>query len=193
MKAGELRRLLEGVAGDSWDEDRDYLGMSRIWECPRRLYRALVRGRRRPGPQGLRYCHEGMLHEKDVVERLVSAGVEVVNCQRELVAEWDVRFKGHIDGEIEGELLEIKSVSERRFEEVRNRPDGRHLDQCQMYMLFGGYEKGMIVYKCRENGLMWVVPVTRKEDVGERLVRKARMVLEAVDVGEAPECSCGRC
>ncbi|MEI6474569.1 MAG: hypothetical protein WCO75_04180, partial [Planctomycetota bacterium] len=53
------------------------------------------------------------------VKRLLEQGIEVTNRQRELIAPWDERFRGHIDGELDGELIEIKSVNDDRFETVK--------------------------------------------------------------------------
>lgn len=188
----ELRKALEGVL-DEWEE-RDYLGMSQIWDCPLRLYRGLVYGRRPPGRTGLLYCHEGYVHQRDVLERLERAGIVVSDQERELVAPFDDRFRGHIDGVVGGRLLEIKSVNRRGFEWVmRHGARDRHVDQVQAYLRYGGWGEAAIVYKCRDDGDLWVVEVGRDEGLGDLVEEKARGVLGAVDRGEPPGCECGRC
>lgn len=196
----ELRKLLEDTRIFAEFEERDYLGISQIWKCPRELYLDLVNGRERPGIQLARLFHEGYIHEADVLEQLEAAGVEVWNTGREVTAPWDGRFRGHIDGEVAGEvegerqLLEIKSVTREKFELVmRHGPLKRHLDQARMYLRYGDYERGLIVYKEREGGDIWVCEVWRSEEREIGLEEKARHVLLGVDEGISPGCECGRC
>jgi hypothetical protein len=143
----------------------------------------------------VRYFHEGYLHERDVIERLEAAGVPVLNRQRELVAEWDERFRGHIDGEVDGDLLEIKGLEDgQALDNVRKMgPRSRDRSQVQAYMRYGEYYRALIVYKVRSNGEMWVCWLRRDDEMGEEIERKARMVLQAVDDDQAPECTCGYC
>jgi len=193
MDALELKKvLLEAVAND-WDDGRQYLGMSMIGQCPRKLYYDLVEGRRQPGVQGVLYCHEGYVHERDVRARLEQMGVEVEEVGKELVA-FGGRVQGHIDGMVGGVLLEVKSVDAHGLENVRDMgAKARHFDQVQAYMHWGGYERALVVYKERESGELWVCEVVRNAEVGQKLEGKAREILAAVDAGEPPECECGHC
>lgn len=195
MEAKVLRRVLDGSIADEWDDGRDYLGMSVIGQCPRHLYDRMVNGRRKSGRRNVRRCHEGLIHEADVIKRLEAADVPVVNRGRELVGPFERRFLGHIDGEVDGDLLEIKTVEDLgALQNVMDRgARPRDRDQMQAYMRYGGYERALIVYKCRADGDMWVVEVWRDDAEGGRLEEKARVVLEAVDSGEPPACVCGRC
>ena len=197
MKPGELRRAIEAwtVRNSGHDAERSYLGMSQIARCPAELYDDLVDGREAPGPGLCALFHEGYLHQYDVERCLGDLGL--FGPGRELVAEWDARFRGHTDGELldePPELLEIKSVNAERFTWVReeNRCFEEHYDQVQMYLLHGGYERGMVLYKDRENGRVWPVPVRLDLKRARELVEKARAVLRAVDEGRRPRCTCGR-
>lgn len=197
MKAGELRRLLEGVTDAVWEE-RDYLGMSRIGECPLQLYRDMRSGRRRPSGAGMRYCYEGYLHERDILYRFETQGVPITDKGAELVAPFDERFRGHVDGVArmdgdEPELIEVKSVSTEMFERIRSHPRPADLDQVQIYLRYGEWERGNLIYKCRSNGKIWVAPILRRDELGEELEAKAQLVLRAVDEGIPPACRCGRC
>ncbi len=194
MNPALLKRAIEDVLDEF--EERDYLGMSAISTCPRELYRRMVDGRPRPDAQGKRYCHEGYLHEDDIVRRLDRAGWKVLNRGRELVAPFDKRFAGHIDGDFDGALmLEIKSVKLERFDEIArtNRAPDAHYEQVQVYLRYGGYSSCMLIYKCREDGQVWALEVERNDKVGARLEEKARKVLEAIDRVEPPACRCGHC
>jgi hypothetical protein len=130
----------------------------------------------------------------DMMTRLEGMGM-LGKGERELAAEWDERFRGHTGGELEdGTLLAIKSCSTERFRVVKERKRAAQPDyeQVQMYMLYGGYETAVVVYKCRETGEVWPIKVWGHGPTQERLVAKAKAVLAAVDVGERPVCGCGR-
>ena len=193
MRAEELSdRLL--LAVDGW-EGRDYLGMSQIGGCPRWLYEKLTNGQQQPGRRALLAMHEGRMHRRDILERLKVAGVAVTGQGRELTAGFDERVRGHVQGEIDGDLLLIKTVRDwDALSQVMERgPRPRDRDQIQMYMRYGGWQRGLIIYKDRQGGDVWVCWASVDEERGARLERKARMILAAVDAGEAPECECGRC
>jgi hypothetical protein len=190
----EFRKVLEEAALGDFDESRDYLGMSQIGRCPRVLWRDLTNGRQRPGFKGLVYCHEGLVHQADVVDRLRVAGIDLHRREEELIAPWDGRFRGHVDGEVEGALLEIKSLSVAGMENVRfHGPRRRDRLQVQAYMHYGGWDRALIVYKCWDTGRLWVEEVLYNEGVAGELEDKAREVLAAVDGGPRPRCTCGKC
>lgn len=187
-----LKHLLEDSADDH--EDRHYLGMSAISQCPRKLYREMVSGRDRPDRSSLILFHEGYVHERDIVDRLAKIGFPVRNAQRELIAPWDERLRGHIDGEVDGELLEVKSLNADRFEQVRERgPFSAHADQAQLYMRYGGYPSAVLIYKSREMGALWIERVFYNEARAQVLEDRARMILLAVDRREPPVCTCVYC
>jgi hypothetical protein len=195
MLAESMRQELEDVIAGEGDDGRTYLGMSQIGKCARQLYLDLVNGRESPRGLALARCHEGMLHQRDVVERLERAGVPVLEQNRELVAPFDERHRGHIDGEVDGDLLEIKSLETLGdlADIKKNGPREHDQAQVQAYLRYGDYQRGLIVYKVRANGALWVAYVLRDDAAGERLERKARDVLAALDRGLPPACTCGHC
>ncbi len=193
MKPDVLRRQLEDVLTE-FDEDRSYLGMSSIGKCPRFLYDTFVHGRSSPNLQTKRYCHEGYVHEADILERMCLAGLDVRDHNLELVAPFDDRFQGHIDGRLDDWLIEIKSVDDDRFSKVIERGAYfEHMDQCQMYMRYSGLREALIIYKCRNTGELYLYTLHRSEEHGQRLEQKAKDILAAVDAGRPPACLCGRC
>ena len=190
MDGKNLKAVLNGTLNDF--EERDYLGMSAISQCPRRLYNNMMYGQPRPSLKSARLFHEGYLHEHDVIMRLLKTGVAVTNLGRELIAPFDGRFRGHIDGEIDGDLLEIKSVNDERFAMVMDDgPFDEHCDQVQLYMRFGGYARAVIVYKCRTDGDIWTEEVARDDQRGAILEKKAKGLLAMLDRSEPPKCTCG--
>lgn len=190
-----LQKILDESAKDRFEPDRRYLGMSAIGCCPLKLWREMTYGRETPDMQAMRYFHEGYLHEDDVVARLAKAGVKIENRQARLVAPFDERFAGHVDGTLDGKLIEIKSVNNGRFTEVEigGKPLREHAAQCQIYMRYGGYPAALVVYKERDKGRVRVVELARDEAEGERLERKAEEILHRVDTGVEPACTCGWC
>lgn len=174
--------------------DRKYLGMSQIGRCPVVIYRNWF-----TGVDGSNFFHRmaytGYMHELDVLTRLREIGVARLD-RREMVADFDDRFRGHIDGVTEwGDLLEIKSVSAHKYEMVcyHNRALHEHNDQVQMYMLYGGFRYAWFIYVNRESFEHKVIRVPFFRDVAAKLVEKAKRVLAAIDSGVEPECECGRC
>ena len=191
----DIRRTLD----DAIDvfERRTYLGMSHISDCPRAQYRAVTQGTKAPGLSSKRYCHEGLLHEADIVARLNDAGLTVYDQQLEIIAPFDPRFVGHIDGRLEdGSLIEVKSVSDtERLEQIKR--DGAryaHRWQVQAYMAYGVFDLAYLIYKARINGALWVLPIVPEPSIQRRIEEKAKRILAAVDNKAAiPNCTCGRC
>jgi hypothetical protein len=189
----EMRDRLTGVLSEN--QERNYLGMSSIGSCPRRLYFEMKNGRAMPGPSLKRLFHEGHLHEQDLLARLQQAGYVVDLYQLELVAPFDARFRGHIDGVLDGTLLEIKSVNDQRFMIVQDLGAlAEHRAQAQIYMRYGGFAEALLIYKQRSYGELYFVALRHDEHESALLEAKARMILNAVDgKGALPACSCRRC
>lgn len=180
-----------------FETGRKYLGMSRITECPARLYRECLNGRAHElNEAAARRCYRGYLFEHDAHTRLEAAGIYLPGSGKEVRADFDERFRGHTDGETtEGDLLEIKSVADRIFEGVqrtRRALDG-HIAQVQMYLRYGGYGHGLIVYIDTETFQHYVADVWPNRAEQERWIEKAGQVLAGIDAGQPPKCSCGRC
>ena len=178
-------------------ETRSYLGMSQVAYCARAAYDRFV-----DGDPGLtqdsflhRMCYVGYLFEEDVLRRLREMKIAVLD-RREVVAGFDDRLRGHIDGLTRwGDLLEIKSVTSSKFELVdrQGRALYEHLDQVQLYMHYGGWKYAWIVYVCRETFEHRVIRVRYEEARAARLEEKARRILKAIDERERPACECGYC
>jgi hypothetical protein len=180
------------TAENSGHEDRRYLGMSRISECPRRLYFEVLNGTPATESDKLRF-YAGYLWERDVVSRLKSLGLYSANS-REITA-LGGRFVGHTDGEIEGDLLEIKSVTSNKYERLLRdkRLPSNHFRQIQTYMLHGKYQRAFVVYVVRDMGDIHVEEVRCIPKIGETMTEKARRILSAIDAGNPPQCECGNC
>lgn len=193
----ELEIRIDGhVRLHSGLEQRSYLGMSVVAQCARKAYDNFVDGPT-TGNDDFRHrmCYVGYLFEADVLHRLREMKIAVLD-RREVVAGFDDRLRGHIDGVTTwGDLLEIKSVSTHKFELVcqQGRALHEHYDQVQLYMRFGGWRYAWMVYVCRETFAHKVIKVARHERRGEELEAKARSILAAIDRRERPQCECGYC
>ncbi len=188
------------------EQRRAYLGMSQIGRCPRQLYWAMVEGRSDTEMNEQRhwFCWTGYLHEAAMLELL---GVDVSQQGVEIVADFDRRFRGHVDCVLDSSgIAEIKSVSWRKFQRIRewNRPDHLHMKQVQSYLHHGipgaVWDRAFIIYLARDvpfpewRGFpIWVFGVPYNEALARMLDVKAQRILAAVDAGTPPECECGRC
>jgi len=199
MNAMDVKTALRDdlLSHSRFEAQRKYLGMSRLGECPLRLYRECLNGRgHEANERAARRAARGYLFEGDMIARLTQAGVYRPDSMREVKADFDARLRGHTDGEsVDGDLIEIKSCRSETFERVvqERRAVGAHYDQTQLYLRYGGYGHGMIVYVNTETYDDFVVDVWPSENTQGKLIAKARMVLAAIDNGEPPICTCGRC
>lgn len=175
-----------------FERRRPYLSMSHIADCPVEQYRYFVYGQI-PNEMTHRMAFLGYKYEEILREILTQTGV-LKPISRELVADFNPLFKGHIDGETQdGDLLEIKSVSAKKFEMALRGPLRKHVLQVQCYLHFGGYRHAELIYVSREDFAHKVFHITYRQAQAELLVEKAKRVLYAIDVQEEPDCECGRC
>ncbi len=180
-------------ANSGFETKRTYVGMSHLGDCPADQFAAF-----RDGLTETDYNHRmaylGYALEYIEKDILVKTGV-LRSVGREVVAEFDNRIRGHIDGEtVDGDLVEIKTVSAVKFEKVieSDKALRDHFYQVQAYMHFGGYRHAEIIYICREDFRHYVIHVPYVRSVGEQIEAKARRVLAAIDEDRQPPCECKR-
>lgn len=197
MKQTEIDKKVQAYiqAHSGYDVKRDYLGMSGIGRCSRELYDKFFNPTQ-PTDEIYRGCYLGYLWEDEMKDVLEGAGIYKQNSERELIAPFDARFVGHTDGETkDGNLVEIKSVTSRALERVKQ--EGRikreHFAQVQTYMRFGEYFQTLVALVSRDPLEFYFVTVPRVESVGLKMEEKARNVLAAIDAKLRPACECGYC
>jgi hypothetical protein len=176
------------------NQHRHYLGMSQISKCPQVVVGELANGVD-VSDFHHRMAYTGYMHELDVLQRLREMNVAVLD-RREVVAEFDDRLRGHIDGLTAwGDLLEIKSVSTHKYELVvyHGRALHEHAEQVQLYMRYGGWQYTWIIYVNRETFEHRVVRVAYNPKQADLLEDKARRILAAIDGKGEPDCECGKC
>lgn len=209
MKANEIQEILMGnFRRLSGHEFRDYLGMSGIGRCPREQYFKVVD--LQPAADRLTwYGMVGYALEAKVVERLQVDGYDdVAQVRRELIAEFDGRYRGHTDHEMpDGTLVEVKTISWRGYLKIWYAGKGKrdHVAQCQAYMRHGGFPHCVLIYTPRDvpHGEWEQAPaiplpfltldVTPDPQAQDRLDEQAKHILSAIDAGKPPRCLCGYC
>jgi gamma-glutamylcyclotransferase (GGCT)/AIG2-like uncharacterized protein YtfP len=195
MQTNEIEAKIMGyIRGNSgFETHRDYLGMSHLGECPRKLYDQYM-----DGQMASDRAHLGAFagYSMEKIEKEVLAGAGILKSgyiEGELVG-FDPLLRGHIDGvTVDGDLLEIKSVNTHKFDALERGALREHVEQVQAYMHFGAYKQAVIVYVCRETFQHKVVRVYYDGDMARRLVANARVVLSAIHNEKPPACLCGRC
>jgi hypothetical protein len=176
------------------DAHRSYLGMSDVAKCARQAYDRFVDGAEL-NDYHHRMSYVGYLFEQDILRNMREIRVATLD-RRELVAGFDDRLRGHIDGVTAwGDLLKIKSLTLSKFSLIcqQARALHEHNDQVQLYMRYGGWRYAWIVYVCRETYERKVFRVRYDEARAAALEVKAMLILAAIDRRERPKCECGYC
>lgn len=173
---------------------RDYLGISKIADCPRRAALEYRNGIT-PTEESHRNSFMGYEQEARVLQIVGAVGM-LRRVNVEVVAPFDNRLRGHLDGDVsDTDLIEIKSVSLSKFQKIREskRALTRHYIQVQLYMQYGGYKRAWIIYRCRETYEHEVICVEHSHNSAMKYEGKARRILAAIDSDEIPACECGYC
>jgi hypothetical protein len=176
------------------DQHRNYLGISKISECPRKVVNEYFHGIE-PSEQAYRMCFAGY-EQEDSVKKMLLPVLRNEGAVHEVIAGFDSRLRGHTDGEtVDGNLLEIKSVSTSKFNKVSQtkRVLQNHYQQIQLYMHFGGWKSAWVVYRCRETYEHIVIKVAYNQNIAMALEEKAKRILRYIDEGTTPPCECGNC
>ncbi len=191
MKATDLERILMDwtLRHSGYDEQRHYIGLSGIADCPRILYHRYFN--ETPATPALklrtRYSYE---LEAILIERLT--GIGVYKKRKEPITAYHGVVQGHVDGEISGDLLEIKTV-----------PLGDHIPngripakvywQCQGYMYYGHYPATLCLYFARDSGQFKIFDVWPDRKIMMTIDRKIQDLIETIHKTQPPRCECGRC
>jgi len=178
------------------DAKRNYLGISSIGKCPRQVVRDFLYGKGDLTLQAHQMCYGGYLFEADLRNRLADMGFKVTQAGLEVIAPFDQRLRGHIDGVLfETDLLEAKSLNRTKFEKVKttHMALSEHFAQVQLYMKYGPWEKCWVVYVCRETLEHHVVKVTYLHTQAIKFEMKAQRILAHIDSEILPPCECRYC
>lgn len=184
------------IQNSGLDVKREYLGISAIGKCPRQVVREYVNGKSEITLRDHQMCYGGYLFEADLRNRLGDMGFKITKVGHEVIAPFDDRLRGHIDGEIfNTDLLEVKSLKRHKFEKVKQTHQAlfEHFAQVQLYMKYGSWSRCWIVYMDRESLEHHVVKVGYLHTQGIKFEQKAQRILEHIDAGTLPACECRYC
>jgi hypothetical protein len=105
--------------------------------------------------------------------------------------------EGHPDGLIKYDghtnLIDIKTVPRTAYLPVPPRLPNKVFFQLQAYLHFTEYVHAHAIYIARDTGICRVIGVTRNDGFGLKIERRINRILDAVDSGTPPRCTCHRC
>lgn len=197
MSVLNIKEAVESYIKDhsNLDLKREYLGMSAIGCCSKEIYRRHFNSMI-PRLTDYRNSYRGYTLENHFRTVLEAAEVLEKNSGIELIAGFDKRFKGHIDGHTANrELIEIKSMASDRWDKVEatGKIPYRNFLQVQAYMKYGSFDSAYVV--CINTGTFEVasINIVRNTRLQSELEEKAKMILKCIDDSTEPVCECGRC
>jgi len=190
-----LTKIIEYITENSGFElKRSYISISHLSECPRKIVREYLDGFTLE-EHTHRMAYAGYESEDNMKNMLRLLGfLETENV--EVVAPFDERLRGHLDGVWEDSVIEIKSVSRRQFDKIVQKTDRipwKHYVQVQMYMRYSGLGRALVFYRNRETYEHMVIAIPFNGPQALKFEDKAKHILAAIDDGRLPECECGKC
>ena len=193
----EIKQILqEKVAATCrYEAKRNYLSMSKIAECSRKIALEFVNGTK-PDYNTKARCWLGYNFEDIVAQWLIEEKILLPESRGKEISVFGGKFKGHIDGHSnQMKLIEIKSVSTDKFERILRdiKVPTKNFFQTQTYMYNGGFKEAMIIYVCRETMEFEVRSFNRVDKIGQRMNEKALRILDALNNMKIPVCDCGYC
>ena len=83
-----------------------------------------------------------------------------------------------------GELpVELKSINKKGFEALR-RPKPEHTVQLQMYLNMGGYDKGTVLYECKDDQTIKTFLLDRDEVLWDKLLKRMYAIQDMLAMPE---------
>lgn len=142
---------------------------------------------------------EGVLHESAAIDELKHAGFEIVEQQRAFQLDKPL-ITGHIDGVLryngEDFCFDIKSTSPYIFEKMNSSEDmlfskrfyhRMYPAQLQIYLLMGGHEIGLFIFKNKLTGELKPIWMQIDYDYAEQILKRAERVYKALREEKPPE------
>ena len=173
---------------------RQHLGLSEIGhKCPRWLWYAHHNTPSKP-VEGriIRLFRTGNIIEDAIISDLESIGIEVTDRQREVeIVNSNIRLVGHIDGIAAGQLLEIKSASEKYFKQLLKvgyeKWNPKYKAQAHVYMVLCDLEECMVVVENKNDSNLYIETLKLDRDYVTKLLID---VFAAITLPEPPERIC---
>jgi hypothetical protein len=173
---------------------RQYLGLSEIGnKCPRWLWYAHHNTPSKP-VEGriIRLFRTGNIIEDAIISDLESIDIEVTDRQREVeIVNGDIVLRGHIDGIVSGQLLEIKSANEKYFKQLLKvgyeKWNPKYKAQAHVYMVLCDLEECMVVVENKNDSNLYIETLKLDRDYVTKLLID---VFAAITLPEPPERIC---
>jgi len=173
---------------------RQHLGLSEIGhKCPRWLWYAHHNTPSKPiEGRIIRLFRTGNIIEDAIISDLESIGIEVTDRQREVeIVNSNIRLVGHIDGIAAGQLLEIKSASEKYFKQLLKvgyeKWNPKYKAQAHVYMVLCDLEECMVVVENKNDSNLYIETLKLDRDYVTKLLID---VFAAITLPEPPERIC---
>jgi len=191
MIAKEIEKKLVqwSAANSGYDEHRPYIGLSGIGDCSLLIWRRFFNhtGASTESRLKTRYSYE---IEEDIKRRLQAIGIYSPGKE---ISIYDGLVKGHTDGEINKDLLEIATIPLTEYLPHINHIPSKKLYQSQAYMLYGHYDRALILYFARDYGVFRIFDLHRDPVMDDRIMSKVDALVEFVRAKVPPPCDCGKC
>ena len=156
---------------------RQHLGLSEIGhKCPRWLWYAHHNTPSKP-VEGriIRLFRTGNIIEDAIISDLESIDIEVTDRQREVeIVNGDIVLRGHIDGIVSGQLLEIKSTNEKYFKQLLKvgyeKWNPKYKAQAHVYMVLCDLEECMVVVENKNDSNLYIETLKLDRDYVTKLL-----------------------
>lgn len=183
------------VANSRLDSHRPYIGLSKAWECPRRIYddyhnivatdpsREMV----------LRTFYSYQLEDL-IMGWLASKFGDRVKHPGPDISRFEGLLQGHTDGMWGRDLVEVKTVPlSQHIPDTWKRLPQRVFYQVQAYLHYTKIKYCQVIYFARDCGAVRVFGIPYNPGRGEQIEAKFNRLVWAVRSKDRPECECGRC
>lgn len=172
------------------EKPRNYLGMSEIGDCARKLWLKFHVGAVDvPTPRMMRLFGLGDMIEARVVKELKAAGFKISGRQKPF-KDFKGKFKGHCDGIVEGlpesskpHILEVKSANDKNFELFQKKgvkgQSFKYWAQVQCYMGYAKLERAIIIIESKNTSDRYQERIHFDKDSFESLKAKAGAIIHA--------------
>lgn len=172
------------------EDHRSYIGLSGIADCPLEIYERYMHGVRPNGVSGhlltrLSYELEGILIQRLKEMKMYQPAPEI--------SLYNGLVRGHPDGFIGPDLLEIKTLAHEEHIPTDKRVPRRIYWQVQAYLHFTNRKQAQVLYLARSNGALAIIPVYYNQSIAEDILAKLEYLVDCVRALERPACTCGRC
>ena len=191
MKSADLQSQLITYSADTCGhlESRGYIGLSGIGDCARVTYDRYTQGKPAPLCDRLKFKLSNEL-EAALIARITDLGV--YGPRREIVLHGGL-VQGHTDGELDGDLLEIKTLACEKYIPTAGKIPTRIYWQVQAYLRYGPYRLAHLLYLARDTGAIVVLPVVPNRYTQDAIARTIDLLVNAVAKAQRPICTCDRC